>query len=244
MKKTIAKEFLFLLGTTILFFVVVVFIWVMLTEFNNDKESELKQEIENLTDGNLKPVSENTQGIKTFIKEYLQREGVENGDEKVEKILSTYNNDSDKIIDAIGKRAKIKDMNLFRTKIYDYYGLTKNDKTQPVDELNTQPKLQYDKEVDKQISDTINPQDPKRAAPSNEEDEFTVLSSKEADKVLAALSSKEALEKELEKTKKSFFNERIGGGEVLGLGIILFSIFFLLRYLIYGTKWSIRQLKE
>ena len=48
-KKIIAREFLFLLGTTILFFVIL-FIWIMLNEANNDKEYELNQKIEKLTE--------------------------------------------------------------------------------------------------------------------------------------------------------------------------------------------------
>lgn len=52
------------------------------------------------------------------------------------------------------------------------------------------------------------------------------------------------LEEELKKTKNSFFNDWVDDDEVLGLGLILFSLFFLLRYLIYATKWSVKQLKQ
>jgi hypothetical protein len=52
------------------------------------------------------------------------------------------------------------------------------------------------------------------------------------------------LEKELEKAKNSFFNGNVYTDDMGVFGLILFSIFFLLRYLVYGTKWSIKQLKE
>jgi hypothetical protein len=58
------------------------------------------------------------------------------------------------------------------------------------------------------------------------------------------LTIEKELEKELEKTKDSFFNSSVGENERLELGFMIFSIFFLFRYLIYGTKWSIKQLKE
>jgi len=48
-KKIFAREFLFLLGTIILF-LVVFFAWVMLHNSNDAKESELKQKIENLSE--------------------------------------------------------------------------------------------------------------------------------------------------------------------------------------------------
>ena len=52
------------------------------------------------------------------------------------------------------------------------------------------------------------------------------------------------LKTELKKTKNSIFNQSISEDEVFGLGMTLFSVFFIFRYMIYGTKWSIRQLKE
>lgn len=48
----------------------------------------------------------------------------------------------------------------------------------------------------------------------------------------------------LKKLKESFFNDSIGTVELNWLGIIIFSLFFILRYLIQGTKWSMKQLKE
>jgi hypothetical protein len=50
-------------------------------------------------------------------------------------------------------------------------------------------------------------------------------------------------EKEIEKLKSSVLNG-MGTDETIVFGIILFSIFFVLRYLMYATKWSIKQLKE
>lgn len=62
-------------------------------------------------------------GIKSFLKQDMERAGVQYSDEKVDKILSTYNNDYDKIVRDAGKRAKVKDIELFRNKIYDHFKL-------------------------------------------------------------------------------------------------------------------------
>ncbi|MET4082847.1 hypothetical protein ABIB40_002811 [Pedobacter sp. UYP30] len=51
------------------------------------------------------------------------------------------------------------------------------------------------------------------------------------------------LEKKVENNKDSFFYTSISKDKIISIGIALFSIFFLLRYLIYGTKWSLKQLK-
>ncbi|KEZ93547.1 hypothetical protein [Nonlabens ulvanivorans] len=53
-----------------------------------------------------------------------------------------------------------------------------------------------------------------------------------------------SLETKLEKTKKSIFNHSVSEDDVFRFGLTLFLIFFIFRYLIYGTKWSIKQLKE
>ena len=51
------------------------------------------------------------------------------------------------------------------------------------------------------------------------------------------------LEKELKKRNSSFFSNSITDKKVIGLGIILWTVFFLFRYLFYITKWSIKQLR-
>ncbi len=58
------------------------------------------------------------------------------------------------------------------------------------------------------------------------------------------LSKMTALKKDLKKNKNSIFSKDIDNGILVNLGVIIFSIFFLLRYVIYGTKWSIKQMKE
>lgn len=52
------------------------------------------------------------------------------------------------------------------------------------------------------------------------------------------------LEKKLQKIESSIFNENINENKVFRLGLILFLIFFIFRYLMYGTKWSLKQLKK
>ena len=52
------------------------------------------------------------------------------------------------------------------------------------------------------------------------------------------------LEQELEQKKSSIFNNELGDNEIFGIALIVFSILFLLRYLFYGIKWSLKQVKE
>ncbi|SEA56142.1 hypothetical protein SAMN05443667_105252 [Flavobacterium gillisiae] len=52
------------------------------------------------------------------------------------------------------------------------------------------------------------------------------------------------LEKDVEARNKLFFNQSVDDEEAIALGIFIFSVLFPLRYLIYITKWSIKQIKE
>tara|TARA_R110001592_G_scaffold140113_1_gene360753 strand:+ start:2304 stop:2645 length:342 start_codon:yes stop_codon:yes gene_type:complete len=52
------------------------------------------------------------------------------------------------------------------------------------------------------------------------------------------------LEEELKKKENSFFSSSIYDKDVIELGILIISITFGLRYLIYATKWSLKELKS
>ena len=54
----------------------------------------------------------------------------------------------------------------------------------------------------------------------------------------------EELNAELKNRKKSFFNSSIQVDDIVDLGILILSIVFGLRYLIYATRWSFTQLKK
>lgn len=181
-KKIIAKEFLFLLGTTILFFIIL-FIWIILNDSNRDKEYKLKDKIEKLTESEKLPYR-----LRVFY--YINNDITENSWNKMK--------DSEKFI------SDLKDTEN-ASKIYDYIKEKGN------------------------ISSTKDEFLDKISKDNESENYFT--------KILP-------LETELKKTEDSFFNSSIRDEEIFVLGIFLFSIFFLLRYLIYGTKWSIKQLKE
>lgn len=184
-KKIIAKEFLFLLGTTILFFVVL-FAWTMLSDSNSDRKYEIKQEITELTQANELPYR-----LRVF---YFVNKDILNN--------SSWN--------------KMEDSGKF------------------ISDLKTDPGIvssiySFIKENDSGMTIT------------EEEFKEKVRNDKESETYLTKITS---LEKELEKTKASIFSGSVGDDEILGLGLTLFSIFFLLRYLIYATKWSVKELKQ
>jgi hypothetical protein len=183
-KKIIAKEFLFLLGATILFFVVL-FIWTMLHESNYNKTYVLKEKIEELTEYEKLP-------YRLKLLYYIKNEVTDDYGIK-------YNlEDSEKFISELKDKEQA-------SEIYDYLeriGNVSNTKEKYLE------KISKDTESEKHLTELL------------------------------------TIEKELEKTKDSFFNRYVGNNEILELGFMIFSMFFLFRYLIYGTKWSIKQLKE
>lgn len=71
-----------------------------------------------------KPLSQ-TQGIRNFLRDDMELNGVEYSDEKADKILSTYNYDYDKILSDAAENGGVKDHEAFKTKVYDTYGITK-----------------------------------------------------------------------------------------------------------------------
>ena len=52
------------------------------------------------------------------------------------------------------------------------------------------------------------------------------------------------LTKQKDRLKRKVFNDYEKEGFAIGIGVVLFGILFLLRYLIYAVKWSLRTLKE
>ncbi len=58
------------------------------------------------------------------------------------------------------------------------------------------------------------------------------------------LNRKHSLENELRMVRSSFFSKCITNVHLYRLALILLSISFLLRYLVYAALWSINQLKQ
>jgi|GEM_PF-6093316 len=182
-KKIVAKEFLYLLSTTLIYFAIL-FTWTILSESSKEKEYQIKQEIQDLTEPEKLPFR-----LKMF--HFLNND--------------LLNTDS---------WEKMEDPEKF------------------ISDLKTNPEIistlySFVKEKNKTISKEIF--------------ENKINNDTESETYLAKIIAKE---KELEKTQNSIFNNTIGDDELLWLGVTLFSFIFLLRYIIYGTKWSFKQLKE
>lgn len=196
-KKIIAREFLYLLGTITVFFIVTL-ICSWLSERNFQEQNELKTEIQKLTEYQKLPYR-----LRTF---YYINNGINKDPSEKWK-----------------KREKfISDMKVKRLAL-DIYDFMK-------------PKFDPNK-----LYEVISEKNATEKIDSSKRNFLTqIAKDKESESYLQKIILKE---KELEKVKNSVLN-KMGTKEAIILGVILLSIFFLLRYLIYATKWSIRQLKE
>ncbi|HEU4496329.1 MAG TPA: hypothetical protein VFR70_04690 [Flavobacterium sp.] len=196
-KKIIAREFLFLLGTTTLFFIAL-FIWIWLYERNYQSQNKLTSEIESLTSYEKLPYR-----LKIFY--HLNNE--------------VYTSSSEKIVNRKEFISDLKD-DTVALKIYNTLKLK--------DEPNYQ---------------TVSVEDiQKTTDPNAKQFLIRIAKDKESETYLQKLAVKE---KELEEVKNSAFNGMGKDDEkAIILGLILLSIFFLLRYLVYAVRWSFRQLKE
>ncbi|WP_439132514.1 hypothetical protein [Polaribacter sp.] len=192
-KKVIAKEFLFLLGSIILS-VLIFLIWSLLININQNKENDLIQKVDKLNKYKNLPYK-----LKMF---HFLKNGVPNIYNEKHKL-----EEREQFIYKIKKREK-------SNQIYDF--IKENGFLEII------KKDFYDKNL-------------------KEEDFYNkIIKDTKSEKYLNEIK---VSEKELEKTKKSLFNKNIYNEEILGICLVVFSVFFILRYLIYGTKWSIKQLK-
>ncbi len=194
-RKIIAREFLILLGTIILF-LILFFSWYGLIEFNQNKEKKIESKIENVN----KKIKKKS--IPLSQKEY---------DETIDNELTIL----------INKGYTDKEILLFCEDLKLKYHIKKRPPLQLVDEYGIPFKTDN------------------TSLPNTKENSIS-FDNKEYELNISELKE---LRKELNKTKLSFFNENIYDRE-FRLGMILFLLFFPLRYLIYVTKWSIKQLRE
>lgn len=226
-KKNIAREFLFLLGSIIIFFVIL-FLWMFLKSRNHKKIDELQNEIASIertfqdTNVNLTEIfdfKENSEKLYRVITEKgLYTKSFEEFNEQFsskEKQIKLYN--------AVYERGLYsKSQNEFLNKYFAY------------PENNIEPEL---KKLLFEAKD-------KGAFDSQLNEIIYRYSAKNNDSNKENIEKLKVLNVELKNRKKSFFNSSIYDDDVVGLGIIILSIVFGLRYLIYATKWSLIQLKK
>lgn len=105
---------------------------------------------------------------------------------------------------------------------------------------------EFDKQALKDYVATVN---------AEKYDDFTVLNSKfpefgfdstgvHKNFSLKKLEDLQDKSKSLEQTRASFFYDPISQDDLFSLGIIMITILFGVRYLVYSIKWSLNQLKE
>lgn len=220
-KKIIAREFLFLLGA-ILLFIVMIFIWKILNNKNIDKEKNLKQKIENISQNLFQ--NEYYYNNEIYLESELYKKYGKSLESKIKEHGYIKRTEVDVLLDDFfGKYTNEKLSSFKRNKIKLTYNenfdsLIKNLYSENLNETIKTEKIQLIKKVYGLETDS---------------------------KTINEFHSKITyLKNKLNKVESSFFNLEMNSNKIFELGIILFSIFFILRYLFYGTKWSIKKLKE
>ena len=185
-KKIIAREFLFLLGTVLLF-LIISFIWIKLIESNQNTERRLEIEIKYMTEREFKELPYQLRISLAMEQSFvLTRENIK----YIRDFISSLKKHPEKVSNTY-------------TYIKENYGNTGFTLT----EEEFEEKLKNDKESENYLN------------------QF------------------HKLETDLEKTKDSIFNNSINS-ILTRLVLTLLTIFFLLRYLIYVTMWSVKQLRK
>ncbi|MBK5213544.1 MAG: hypothetical protein JJE55_07790 [Flavobacteriaceae bacterium] len=187
-KKIIAREFLILIGTGILF-IIIYFMWFQLHGFNIEKENRIEVKVSD-----------------TFNKEpFISLERFVNSYEEDDAIFAASTWES--------RMAEFPELKKYEEQsLKDYVATVKSEKYKNELILNSKfPEFGF---TDKGLPES-----------SNQNVYFNQIN-------------------ELEKTKKSFFNKDITRDKIYNLLYILIFITFILRYLIYCVKWSIKQVRQ
>ena len=240
-KKIIAKEFIYLILGTILFFIIY-FGCLYFQERNYKSSKELEKKIENITDVLSKKqllwfgLSEDK-----FYSDSFNEFQVKYSDFENQKLLYQQ---------LINNELYTKSLSDFRLKyfrkdkayedIYQLY-LNQNGRIEK-EKFNS---LLKDSKVTNWLYKRFVGEGYKHTFA-----DFNKLIFGPDDKILSEyelrneLEKRKTLEQKLKNKKSSMFNNKFGDDEIFGIALIVFSILFLLRYLIFGIKWSIKQLKE
>lgn len=186
-KKVIAREFLWLLSSAVIFFIIL-FLWLYLHDRNIKKVEKIDLELSSIS--NFEPHSSLVEFENKFSNKDI-------------KDLDLYIS-SDSVLSKYNKKA-----------LLDYVAIVNSRKYKNYREINSKFKIfGFD---DEGFHDNFKKHD------------FVLMKQKKY---------------ELDKIKKSFFNNNINEEDIFGLLIIILTISFGLRYVFYATKWSIKQLKE
>jgi hypothetical protein len=200
-KKIIAREFLFLLSSIVLFFIVIL-IWNSLNNSSNKEVETISTEIENIK--RIIPSNE------IVLAESFRIE--------LDTIVLRMTNamESEKSIQSV--------VDLYK----EMYGIPEYAFNSKIENIILEKKQEgdTDKELKKIIENYKKEFDLKRTDQGKNYEQLTKL------------------KKELKNIKSSFFQNSIESAYIINLIAIILSILFGLRYIYYGTKWSVKQLKE
>ena len=240
-KKIIAREFIYLIMGTILFFIIY-FGCLYFQERNYKSSKELENRIENITDVLPKKqllwigLSEDKFYSDSYNEFQLKYSNVEN-----QKFLYQQLKNNELYTKSLFDfRLKYFRKELAYEEIYQLYrnenGWVEKDKFNSLLKDSKVMNWLYKSSVEEGYKHTFA--------------DFNKLIFGLEDQILSEselrieLEKRKILEQKLEKKKSSIFNNSFGDDEIFGIALIVFSLLFLLRYLIYGIKWSIKQLKE
>jgi len=226
-KKIIAREYLFLLGSIILFFIIL-FLWMFLESRNDRKISEIQNEIATIE--------------KEFQINNLDLNKIFDFKENSEKLYQVINERSlyTKSFEEFNEQFSSKEKQI---KLYNGVkeeGLYTKSQKEFLNEYFSYPENNIEKELQKLLYEA---KDNGTSYSRINEIIYRYLA-KNNDSYKQNLERVKELKVELKGRKESFFNSGIYKDNVIGLGLLIFSIVFCFRYLIYAAKWSFMQLKK
>jgi hypothetical protein len=258
-KKIIAREFLIFLTSAVTFFIIL-FIWIKLSDSNAEKREVLTNEIERLENidvTNLQTIYYN-ENLNNLYDVILQRNLYNKSlaDFKLEMTSKSSQVELYKLVHIKKLYTKTQSEFLekyFQTKkvpiskiLMDYVA-TANSPKYNSDWNIINSKFPELKEFDEGILQEY------VATANNTEynGDWKIINSKfpefgfqKSNSDINTLKKLSDFKTKLQKEEESFFKNSVTENDLLALAVIILLFFFGFRYLIYGIKWSIRQLRE
>lgn len=258
-KKTLAREFLIFLTSVVTFFIIL-FVWIKLSDLNAEKREVLRNEIESLENfkvNNLETIyyNENLNRLYDVIRQrnlydksladFQLEMNTKSSQIELYKLVHTKKLYTKTLSEFLEKYFQTKKVPI--SKILMDYVATANNPNYNSDWNIINSKFPELKKFDEGILQEY------VATANNVEynGDWKIINSKfpefgfqKSNSDKNSIKKYNNLKAKLQKENESVFKNSITDKDGLVLAVIILLFFFGLRYLSYGIKWSVRQLKE